>query len=151
MDQCQIIPALHSLEGHESCQPACMLQLSALIPKPWQRIAHYASKVPTFRTKWSFQQHFPSRKEKLHYATLPFLAEQREPFVLCHSPTALEWGEKKKSCLFFPGRLSYSNTWIFTVSRRAPAKGEWSSTRGTLPPKNFPPFSFFSLTLSFPI
>lgn len=103
MDQCQIIPALHSLEGHESCQPACMLQLSALIPKPWQRIAHYASKVPTFRTKWSFQQHFPSRKEKLHYATLPFLAEQREPFVLCHSPTALEWGEKKKVAFSFLG------------------------------------------------
>lgn len=116
MDQCQIIPALHSLEGHESCQPVCMLQLAPLVPKPWQRTAHYASKVPTFRTKWSFQQHFPSRKEKLHMP--PSLSQQNKGSLLFFAIHLQLQNGKKKSCLSFPGRLSYSNTWIFTVSRR---------------------------------
>lgn len=92
-----------------------MLQLTALVPKPWQRTAHYSWKVPTFRTKWSFQQHFPIRKEKLHMPPCP---SQQNKGSLLFFAIHLKLQNGKKSCLSFPGRLSYSNTWIFTVSRR---------------------------------
>lgn len=116
MDQCQKIPALHSLEGHKCCQPVCVLQLAGPVPKPCQRTAHYASKVPAFRTKWSFHQHFPSKEEKLHMP--PCLSRQNKGSFLFFAVHLQLQNGKKKSCLFFPGSLAYSNTWIFAVSRR---------------------------------
>lgn len=149
MDQCQIIPALHSLEGHESCQPVCMLQLAALVPKPWQRTAHYASKVPTFRTKWSFQQHFPSRKEKLHMP--PCLSQQNKGSLLFFAIHLQLQNGKKVAFPFLWGSPTATPGYSLSPGEALPTKGEWTSTWGMLPPENFLTLSFSSLTPSFPI
>lgn len=157
MDQCQKIQALHSLVGHGSCQPVCVLQLAAPVPKPCQRTAHYASKVPTFRMTWSFHQHFPSREEKLHMP--PCLSQQNKGSLLFFAIHLwLQNGGGRggmESCLSFAGSLAY-NTYPTCGYSPSPGeasltKGEQSSTWDMLPRENFPMLSFSFLPLNVPI
>lgn len=116
MDQCQKILALHSLEGHKCCQPVCVLSARRSCPKALPKNCTLCLKSSRIQNKMKFSPALSQQRREIAYATLPFPAEQRELFVLCCSPTAWEW--EKKICLFFPGTLAYSNTWIFAVSRR---------------------------------
>lgn len=115
MDQCQKIPALHSLEGHVSCQPFCALQLQLLSQSLVKELHIMPQKFPHSEWHEVFTSTFPAGKRNC--ICHPAFPGRTKPFVLCCSSTASEWGGKK-SCLFFPGRLAYSNAWIFAVSRR---------------------------------
>lgn len=96
--------------------PACLHPSAhSTCPKALAKNCTLCLKSSHIQNKTKFWAALSQQEREIAYATLPFPAEQREPFVLCHSPIASEW---KKCCLSFPGRLSYSNTWIFTVSRR---------------------------------
>lgn len=96
--------------------PACLHPSAhSTCPKALAKNCTLCLKSSHIQNKTKFWAALSQQEREIAYATLPFPVEQREPFVLCHSPIASEW---KKCCLSFPGRLSYSNTWIFTVSRR---------------------------------
>lgn len=85
------------------------------------------------------------------YTTLPFPTEQRELFVLCCSPTASEWGEKKVAFPFLGGWPTATPGYLPSLGEALLTQGEESCTWGMLPCKNFPTLSFSSLSLNFPI
>lgn len=98
--------------------PACLCASArSSCPKALPKNCTLCLKSSHIQNEMKFSPALSQQGREIAYATLPFPAEQREPFVLCRSPMASEW-KKKTSCFSFPGRLACSNMWIFAISRR---------------------------------
>lgn len=108
----RVLPACLHASAHSSC------------PKDLPKNCTLCLKSSHIQNKMKFSPALSQQGREIAYATLPFPTEQREPFVLCCSPMASECGVRGESCLSFPGRLAYSNTWIFAISR-----GDFADTR----------------------
>lgn len=72
MDQCQKISALHSLEGHGSCQPVCVLQLQLLSQRLAKELHIMPQKFPHSERNEVFTGTFPAGKRNcICYPALP--------------------------------------------------------------------------------
>lgn len=100
----QELPACLHASAHSSC------------PKDLPKNCTLCLKSSHIQNKMKLHQQFPSREEKLHIP--PCLSQQNKGSFLFFAVHLRLQNGGKKGCLSFPGRLAYSNTWIFAISRR---------------------------------
>lgn len=121
---------------HASARSSCR----GALPK----ICTLCLKSSHIQNKMKFSPSLSQQGRETAYATLPFPAEQREPFVLSCSPMASEWEKIKKKLPFLSWEAGLQqHLGICCLQER-----EWSSTWGMLPRENFPTRSFSSLSLN---
>lgn len=104
--------------------PACLrASARSSCPKALPKNCTLCLKSSHIQNDMKFSPALSQQGREIAHATLPFPAEQRQPFVLCHSLMASEWGGvggdgKLPFLCREPGLQHISNMWIFTISRR---------------------------------
>jgi len=150
MDQRQKIAALHSLEGHKSCQPVCLLQLQLLSQSLAKELHIMPQKFPHSEQNEVFTSTFPAgMRSCICHPASP--SKTKEGFCSLPFTYGFRMGKKKVAFPFLGGWPTATHRYLLSPGEALLTEGERSSTGGMLPCENVPTLSVSFLSLSFPI